>query len=109
MVMARYIIWGALALLGLFCALWGAFGWWFGCGKGGAMVCLCSGGQPETAQIIRYSWLRGMGLVRCPLLLVDSDLSQKEQQLLCKRYPGIEFCGLAELPARLELERKRLG
>lgn len=107
--MAGYIILGTLALLGLFCALWGAFGWWFGCGKGGALVCLCRSGLSETPQIIRYSWLRGMGLVRCPLLLVDSDLSQKERTQLCGKYPGIEFCTLAELPARLELERERLG
>lgn len=107
--MAGYIILGTFALLGLLCALWGLFGWWFGCGKGGAVVYLCRPKQPETAQIIRYSWLKGMGFVRCPLLLVDSDLSQREQLLLCKKYPGIEFCTLAELPARLELERERLG
>ena len=107
--MAWYMIIGTLALLGLFCSLWGIFGWWFGCGKGGALVCLCRPGKPITPQAVRYSWLRGMGFVRCPLLLVGSDLSQKEQQLLCKKYPGVEFCALAELPARLELERERLG
>ena len=106
--MTGYILIGTLALLGLVCALWGLFGWCFGCGKGGALVCLRSG-QQALAQILRYSWLRGMGFVRCPLLLVESGLSEKEQDQLCKKYPGIEFCTLAELSVRLERERERLG
>ncbi len=106
--MAGCILLGTLALLGLLCALWGLFGLYFGCGKGSALVCLWGSGR-EPAQILRYCWLRGMGLIRSPMLILECPLSEPEKARLCGKYPGIQFCTWAELPALLEQERERFG
>lgn len=75
---------------------------------GGAVVCLCRGDGGELPLIRRYSWLRDMGLIRGPLLLVDcgSGVARETRARLGR---GMEICSLEELPARLEWERKRLG
>ena len=76
-----FVLMGALAAFGLVCALWAAAGWLLPGGRGAAAVCLCRPGLKELRTV------RG----------------------LCRLGQGIEFCGLEELPARLERERKRLG
>lgn len=103
--MVWYILLGTFALLGLVCALWGLVSGWFCNDRGSVIVYLCQESGMEYAQLQRYRWLRGMGFLHCPLLMVDSMLPLREQQLICSNYPGVEFCTLAELPARLELER----
>lgn len=104
--MVWYCIIGVLAAFGLLCALWTVFGGLLGSGRGGVLVCCCRDGQ-EVSLILRYSQLRGAGLLHCPMLVVGSPLTERERILLCRKHPGIEFCSPEELPARLELERKR--
>lgn len=106
--MTGWIILGVLAAFGVLSGVWALFGWLFSCGIGGALVCMCRPGGQEMALVQRYSWLRGVGLIRSPMLLVGSTLSLREQALLCRKYPGIEFCSLEELAPRLEVERDRL-
>lgn len=106
--MAGYILLGVLASFGLLCAIWTLFGWLLSCGGGGALVCLCRPGFREVSFIQRYHFLRSVGLLRCPMLLVDCDLPQREQTLLCRKYPGIEFCSRSALASRLEVERDQL-
>lgn len=107
--MAGCILLGVLASFGLLCMVWTMFGWLLSCGKGGALVCLCRPELTELSLIQRYHFLRGAGLLRCPMLLVDSSLPPREQAFLCRKYPGIEFCSREALSSRLEVERDRLG
>lgn len=106
--MAWIIILGTLAAWGLLCILWAALGWLLPGSSGGVMLCLCRLGKVPDGVILRYCWLRGLGLMNCPLLILDSSLSRREQEIYLKKYPGIEFCSLEEVPARLEVERNRI-
>lgn len=106
--MVWYICLGTLAAFGALCAGWACFGGLLRGSTGGAVVCLCRGDGGELPLIRRYSWLRDMGLIRGPLLLVDcgSGVARETRARLGR---GMEICSLEELPARLEWERKRLG
>ena len=73
--MICWIVAGTLAAFGLLSALWCLFGWLLPRGSG-VMVCA----PEEQAFIRRYQWLREMGLIRCPLLIVDrAEISRLEQ------------------------------
>lgn len=106
--MAGFILLGVLASFGLLCMAWTLFGCLLSCGKGGALVCLCRDGTRELALVQRYSFLRAIGLIRCPMLLLGSSLSAREQALISRKYPGVEFSSLEALPSRLEVERDQL-
>lgn len=106
--MAGYVCLGMAAAFGVFCAAWVLFGWLLPGGIGGALVCICRPGLREEPLVRRYIWLRELGLLRVPLLLVGSSLPYEEQAHLHRRCGSIEFCSLEELPARLEVERNRL-
>lgn len=103
--MAWYmIVLGVLAAFGLLCALWALFGWCFGSDRGGILLCLCRG-KEHPHLLTRYRLLHRFGLLRCPLILVDSPLPPQAQDIARRAQPGIEFCTLEELPARLETEK----
>ena len=91
--MAGYWILGFLAAFGAFSALWAAFGWLLPGLRGCAVVCW---GRPEAEILIGYKWLRGLGLLRCPLLIVAEDGGE-----------DTEICSREELLSRLEWERNR--
>ena len=98
--MALWVILGMLAAFGLLSAVWTALGWLLPDGRGMALVCL---GCPDEGIVSRYRWLRGAGLLRCPLLVcAEEDLPQWQTAT------GIEICGREELVPRLELERKNI-
>lgn len=92
--MAGYIFVGALAAFGLVCAVWVL------CGlvqpkQGKGTLCFIGTGALTVAR--RYIWLREMGLIHCPLVLldpVDADREWLEGQ-------GIELCSREDLAARL--------
>lgn len=107
--MAAFIVLGTLAAFGALCALWALFGFLLPGQQGAAAVCLCKSGGAEEPIIRRYRWLRGMGLVRCPLLLVDCGLTEEERSLLLRSGDGIMICTPEELSFKLEQERNRLG
>lgn len=102
--MVWYFIVGALAAFGLLCILWILYGCLLGKARGGVLVCLCDGSR-EADLVLRYSQLRSIGLLRCPLVLLDSKLTQREQEILRRRHPSIDFCTLDALPVWLEMER----
>ena len=106
--MVWYVIIGALAAFGLVCALWAALGWLLPGSTGAALVCVVRPGRAEEAVIRRYRWLRDLGLLKGPLLLVRQGWEGPEAEALLRRCPGIEFCEPEELASRLELERERL-
>lgn len=106
--MAWSIILGALAAWGVLCALWALLGWLLpGSGGGVVLLCLCRPRRSLEGAILRHRWLRSLGLMRCPLLILGDPLSAEEQAVYRKKYPGIEFCSLEELTARLEVERNQ--
>ena len=94
--MAGYIILGALGAFGCLSLFWALLGWLLPAGQGCALVCY---GEPDEGILSRYLWLRGTGLLRCPLLAVvppEADASAET-----------ENCTREALLARLEWERNR--
>lgn len=94
--MAGYVLLGALAAFGLLSMVWASLGWLLPSGRGCALVCF---GKPDPGILSRYKWLRGLGLLSCPLLVVADDPGEPED--------GIEICTGEELLSRLEMERNR--
>ena len=92
--MAGYVILGTLAAFGLLSVIWACLGWLLPSGKGCVLVCL---GEPDVGIVSRWKWLRGLGLLRCPLVAVNADAEYEE----------IEICAGEELLARLEMERNQ--
>ena len=105
--MAALIVLAVLGAFGLLCTVWGLFGFLLPGQRGAAAVFLCRGEVGEEAVLRRYLWLYNMGLVRCPLLLVDCGLSQQER-LRLEKAPFI-LCSAEELQDKLEQERRYLG
>ena len=83
-----------LAAIGLLSLGWGILGWLLPDGKGCALVCL---GQPDEGILSRYRWLRGIGFLRCPLIVVTDSEEDRDS--------WIEICAGEALLARLEMER----
>ena len=77
-------------------------------GEGGAVVCKCRPGRSELPFIRRYIFLKELGLINVPLLLLDCALPEPELSQLRSKCRTIETCSPAALPARLELERNRI-
>lgn len=102
--MAGQVLVAVFAAFGLLSAGWALASIWLPAQPATVMVHICSG--REEAAVRRYRWLRNLGVLRKPLILVDSRLTQKERAMLCRSCPDVEFCDLAELPARMEQERK---
>lgn len=92
--MAGYILIGTLAAFGAFSAFWALFGWLLPGGKGCALVCF---GVPDDGILSRYRWLKGLGLMHCPLLIVA-----EEDGFSCR---DTEICSGENLLSRLERER----
>lgn len=105
--MAGFILLGMLAAFGALSGLWALFGWIMPCEAGGIMVCRCFPGMKESFFIKRYVFLREMGLLNCPLLVVDDGLSPEEQKWLLSK-SGIEICSPEEIASRLEVERNQI-
>lgn len=106
--MGCFILMGALAAFGLICALWTAAGWLLPGSRGGAVILLCRPGLKEAPAVRRYGWLRDLGLLREPILLVDCGLTEEEKQHLSRLGRCVEFCSLETMGSRLEVERNRL-
>ena len=87
--MAAYVIVGTLAAFGLLCALWTAFGWLLSGGKGGYIVCPDLSGSEGRGFVRRCLWLKGLGLLKCPVYAADRDLSSREMEKLASM--GIEL------------------
>ncbi|MGN0978348.1 MAG: hypothetical protein ACI4PH_09870 [Faecousia sp.] len=95
--MAGYLVLAVLAAFGVLSLLWALFGWLLPVCREGWI--LCPGKPGELSNVYVYLWLRSMGIVKCPLILADLGLSEKERAWLTEK--GIEICSLAELSERL--------
>lgn len=107
--MAMWVVMGALAAFGLLCSLWMLLGWLISGGEGGCVVCICRSGGGEAAFIRRSLWLKGLGLLRGPILLVNDRLQPREAALLGRFAPDAILCSPEELFSWLEVERERIG
>ena len=93
--MAGYVILGVLSAFGALCALWTAFGWLLPTDAGGAIVYY---GLPQQPQLARIRWLKSIGLLSCPVLIVTEEEAE---------IPDTEICSGEELLPRLEWEKSR--
>lgn len=107
--MITWIVLAVLAAFGALCVIWALFGFLLPGQRGAAVVCICRGDAREEQLIRHYGWLRDLGLVRAPLLLLDGGLTEEERARLLKCRQGAEVCTMEELASRLEQERNRLG
>ena len=69
-----------------------AWPWWAG-GCSGCCCAPCRGGGEELEQQVRsFLWLRGLGLLRCPIVIADVGLTPAGWELalrLTARWPGV--------------------
>jgi hypothetical protein len=107
--MATMVILTVLAALGCMSVLWALFGFLLPGQRGTAMVYLWRDHAEGEQALRHFGWLRGLGLIRCPLLLVDCEITEEERTRLLKNRPGVEICTMEELPSRLEQECQKLG
>ena len=99
--MLAFAVIAFLAAFGLVCTVWTLFGFCIPKDRG---TLLYRG--PEPVEFTRrYLWLRGLGFLRCPMVMVDTGLADPERQWL--EGHGIEICGPEELNSRLGIGAER--
>ena len=107
--MATLIILAVLAAFGVLSVMWTLFGFLLPGQRGTVMVCLCRGDGEEEPVLRHYGWLRDLGFVRCPLLLVECGITEEERTRPLSLRQDVEICTMEELPSKLEQERIKLG
>lgn len=76
--MEGWIVLTALAAFGALCAVWACFGWLLPGMEGAVTVCFCRTAPQAEAAVRRYRWLRGLGLLKGPMILVDAGAEPEE-------------------------------
>lgn len=102
--MGIWFLWAMLAAFGALSGLWALAGFFLPRQKRTAMVCLCRCPHAAAAAIRRYRWLYSLGLLRCPLIIIDGGLMEQERNRLIKQ--GVILCTPEELLSGLERERE---
>lgn len=97
--MAGYILLGSLAAFGFLSALWALFGWLLPGGRHGVLISFDDG---KRSFVRRYLWLRRVGLLSCPLILVEPE--GLDAGYLTAQ--GIEICTWEEISFRLGIGAK---
>ena len=98
--MVWFILLGALAAFGLWCCIYCSAGLFLTEDYCLRIICLLPPEKHPDGAIARYRFLKGLGLVRGPLLVLGDRTAPAEDD--------IEFCTVEELSPRLELERNHL-
>lgn len=88
------LILAVLAAFGVLSICWALFGWFLPACQDGWLLFPGKSGSCSFVGI--YLWLRGAGILKCPLVLADFDLSEPEKRFFQDQ--GIEVCSLSELP-----------
>ncbi len=94
----------AVCVLGLALVVWWLFGRLLQPMPGqGAKVLLNGRGDGEKLEHIVHSliWLRSLGLLRCPIVIVDIDLTPAGRELalhLAARWPDVILWPVSQLP-----------
>ncbi len=107
--MAAWIPWIVMSAFGLVCVLWVLIGLFLPVRRGAAMVLLCRGDADEVMLAARYTWLYDLGLIHCPLVLVDCGMTLTQQKQLQRFQKGVIWCRPEEVSEVLRKERERLG
>lgn len=58
-------------------------------------------GEQLEQQLRSLIWLRGLGLIRCPIIIADIDLTPQGWELalrLAARWPGVVLWPVSDLP-----------
>lgn len=58
-------------------------------------------GEELEQQVRSFLWLRGLGLMRCPVVIADIDLNSEGRELalrLTARWPGVILWPVDDLP-----------
>lgn len=97
--MAGYILLGFLAAFGALSALWAIFGWLLPANRKGLLIYV---GDETGFFVRRYLWLRGLGLISCPLILTEPVNCDRDILLTQE----IEICSPEELALRLGIGAK---
>ena len=101
--MAGFVCIGTLAAFGLVCVLWLIYG--LCCVKAeGTLVILGGAGQ---GLIRRCLWLREMGLLSCPMVLIDPELDEMDGLWLRSR--GVEIWRTSPLGEADDTGEKKYG
>ncbi len=87
--MAGFVILGMLAAFGALCAIWILAGTLLPRPKGGVLVYTARGQEERILR--RYCWLRDLGLLRCPLVLLDSRLPESRHQKIKEKCHSVFF------------------
>ncbi len=91
------LVFAVFAAFGLLSALWAVWGMLLPACRDGWLLCP---GKPGSLGFVgMYLWLRGVGLVSCPLMVLDIGLSDAQRKRLTDQ--GIEILTAEELPNRL--------
>lgn len=93
--MFLYVIIGFFAAVGFLFLLWLLYGACVPKNSAEVVTVLCQSGR-ERQLLRRYRWLRDLGLIRSPIVLVGSDLSAQEQSELVQNFPGVSFMSPAQ-------------
>jgi len=94
--MAGCFLLGTLAAFGALSLLWALFGWLLPAASGCAVVFY---GAAEGEIFTVFKWLRSLGLLKCPVLVVTEEA--------LSGLPDVEYCTGEELLPRLKEERNR--
>lgn len=87
--MAGFVILGTLAAFGVLCIAGLLVGLLLPRPRGGVLV--YAAGKGEDVILRRYFWLRELGLLRCPLILLDSKLPGPRKHRLTEKCPSVRF------------------
>lgn len=85
---AWHVVFVFFAALGLFCFLWGMMSLFLPRSRGNWL--LCPGREGDLGIVFLFLWLRGMGILTCPLKVLDQGLSDAQKKWLV--WKEIEVC-----------------
>lgn len=85
-----YVFFGFFSAFGVVCAICVLLGLFF-TGSGPCTMTLTCPHERELWILRRFCWLSEMGLIRAKLIVLNSGLNPRQQQMICRRYPYIEF------------------
>ena len=102
--MGNWFVLAMLAAFGVFSGLWALAGFFLPRQRRTAMVCVCRCAFVSQAAIRRHRWLCSLGLMRCPLIIIDGGMTEEDRHRLEKQ--GITIYTPEEILFGLEQERE---
>ena len=78
-----------LAGFGALSLLWAVFGGLLPSPRGMVLMLSCTDLTEAEMAVHRHRWLTGIGVLRCPLVVIDGGLSEAERQTFQRK--GIEI------------------